>query len=1099
MGLLQMSLSGAVMIMAIIIIRALAINRLPKKTFLILWGIVLLRLMVPFSIPSALSVYSLAERNGAWITLGQILSGQVMFAGNSGNGAYVSSDGKAQADNSVYANTEQGDNTPGENVTTPQWDSGELVRGIQNLNGDESDQHAVSGSENPEDSDSRVASGRGNSENSDLHTVSNSGNPENGDLRVASGSENPEDSNPHAVSGSGNLENDNRVTINGRGQLGYETNKEVISDTGKWSTNANDTDVSSDTEKQLKYKNDTGVSSSQPLLKAITYVWERIRRLKPLYLAIWCAGMFICATCFAASYLRSWLKFQESIPVEDAFVQKWVEEHACRRFVQKWVEEHACRRLVQKWVEENTCRRLVRKWVQECTCHRPVSAITTHNTRMQEWLKPHPRRLSVRQSDRVSTPLTYGIFHPVILMPKNTDWSNRQQLQYVLMHEYVHIRRHDTLTKLLVTCALCVHWFSPMVWMMWVLFNRDVELSCDESVLRHMGEASKAAYARMLIQMEAERSGIAPLCSGLRFRIGKNAMEERITAIMKTKKRSIMAVIAAVVLVISVTTTFATSAAEKKNTQTKSIPNTNFTEQEYEMLLALRFDGYEDMSISAYRNKVWALTDTQEYNDLIERFFQDETIYAKYETAKGTDSDETADFLYNVLSPIMSGRQAISFNGYVVTDFSSASENASLEYTCTLTILDADQLTVGEYLSARHGIAEDMENCLQGLSVSELRDEELMKVFIDETVLNITMTYGNGLTRTDIESAIESEIEYVYRPISGVAIDEMEDFQKERRDGWDKLMAPYVPFGLTYRYDWDTDDYKMFFNGKEVRGIYDEEENVWISEHQGIGEGIYAADAVELFVVYESHKIVGLREATAQEMAEITARRQAVTDGQQDEIQEIRRTVPATMEDYQSLFALKTLDYQQKSIAEFNMEYLDWCNENYERMERIGEDRGWDNYRIVLTDEEKSFVGLTTWFSGMENAAYVRSINKKEPERDISGSVRLSDKEKYAQDICIEWCVLDYGFSYHIADKEKVSIGERDSQIGKMMREIQDYWESADIDEIVQMTESEMLEWLHSIAAKYSSRNITITILDDQTQFECKDERDVQGDGVAAR
>ena len=143
MGLLQMSLSGAVMIMAIIIIRALAINRLPKKTFLILWGIVLLRLMVPFSIPSALSVYSLAERNGAWITLGQILSGQVMFAGNSGNGAYVSSDGKAQADNSVYANTEQGDNTPGENVTTPQWDSGELVRGIQNLNGDESDQHAV--------------------------------------------------------------------------------------------------------------------------------------------------------------------------------------------------------------------------------------------------------------------------------------------------------------------------------------------------------------------------------------------------------------------------------------------------------------------------------------------------------------------------------------------------------------------------------------------------------------------------------------------------------------------------------------------------------------------------------------------------------------------------------------------------------------------------------------------------------------------------------------------------------------------------------------------------------------------------------------------
>ena len=118
MGLLQMSLSGAVMIIAIIIIRALAINRLPKKTFLILWGIVLLRLMVPFSIPSALSVYSLAERNEAWISLVQILSGQVMFVKNGGNGAYVSSDGKAHADNAVYANIGQGDNTPGENVAT---------------------------------------------------------------------------------------------------------------------------------------------------------------------------------------------------------------------------------------------------------------------------------------------------------------------------------------------------------------------------------------------------------------------------------------------------------------------------------------------------------------------------------------------------------------------------------------------------------------------------------------------------------------------------------------------------------------------------------------------------------------------------------------------------------------------------------------------------------------------------------------------------------------------------------------------------------------------------------------------------------------------
>ena len=73
MSLLQMSFAGTVMITAVIIIRALAVNRLPKKTFLILWGIVLMRLLVPFSIPSELSVYSLAQRNVSGMLSGEDL------------------------------------------------------------------------------------------------------------------------------------------------------------------------------------------------------------------------------------------------------------------------------------------------------------------------------------------------------------------------------------------------------------------------------------------------------------------------------------------------------------------------------------------------------------------------------------------------------------------------------------------------------------------------------------------------------------------------------------------------------------------------------------------------------------------------------------------------------------------------------------------------------------------------------------------------------------------------------------------------------------------------------------------------------------------
>lgn len=66
MSILQMSFSSAVMVLAVVILRALAMNRLPKDTFLILWGIVLIRLLVPFSVPSQISVYSWVERNLDW-------------------------------------------------------------------------------------------------------------------------------------------------------------------------------------------------------------------------------------------------------------------------------------------------------------------------------------------------------------------------------------------------------------------------------------------------------------------------------------------------------------------------------------------------------------------------------------------------------------------------------------------------------------------------------------------------------------------------------------------------------------------------------------------------------------------------------------------------------------------------------------------------------------------------------------------------------------------------------------------------------------------------------------------------------------------------
>lgn len=175
------------------------------------------------------------------------------------------------------------------------------------------------------------------------------------------------------------------------------------------------------------------------------------------------------------------------------------------------------------------------------------------------WLtgrKPR-RRVQVRQSDKVSSPLTYGVLRPVILLPKTTDWTDENQLRYVFTHEYTHIRRFDVLKQWLLAATLCVHWFNPLVWLMYVLAARDIELSCDEKVVRTFGVKLKASYARALVGMEERRNARNPVSSGF----GKNAIEERINAIMKMKSSSLVRVALALALVAGMGIVFATSAA----------------------------------------------------------------------------------------------------------------------------------------------------------------------------------------------------------------------------------------------------------------------------------------------------------------------------------------------------------------------------------------------------------------------------------------------------------------------------------------------------------------------------------------------------------
>jgi len=218
-----------------------------------------------------------------------------------------------------------------------------------------------------------------------------------------------------------------------------------------------------------------------------------------LWTVLWMIGFSLCVLYFLIAYHRGIKKFKNALPLETTFIKEWKEKH------------------------------------------------------------PLKRTLLIQSSDQVFSPLSYGIFKPVILLPSTLDFENTEVLNYIMTHEYVHIKHFDILTKMLMILALSIHWFNPMVWVMYLLLNRDIELVCDETVVKLFGEKNKKSYAHILIDMEIQKSGLMPLCNSF----SRNSIEERIGAIMKMKKTSVFMIILATIVFMGVTAGFVTSA--KKN------------------------------------------------------------------------------------------------------------------------------------------------------------------------------------------------------------------------------------------------------------------------------------------------------------------------------------------------------------------------------------------------------------------------------------------------------------------------------------------------------------------------------------------------------
>ncbi|HOQ37770.1 MAG TPA: M56 family metallopeptidase [Acetivibrio sp.] len=150
---------------------------------------------------------------------------------------------------------------------------------------------------------------------------------------------------------------------------------------------------------------------------------------------------------------------------------------------------------------------------------------------------------NIYEAKNLKTPFMLGVIRPKIYLPVGLDDTERS---YILLHEQTHIRRTDHIIKIIAFLVLSVHWFNPLVWIAFMLMNTDMELSCDEKVLKEMNEDIKKPYANSLLSLAAGRH----ILNGSPLAFGEGNVKRRIKNVLSYKKFSSWVIAVSVVTLI---------------------------------------------------------------------------------------------------------------------------------------------------------------------------------------------------------------------------------------------------------------------------------------------------------------------------------------------------------------------------------------------------------------------------------------------------------------------------------------------------------------------------------------------------------------------
>lgn len=266
------------------------------------------------------------------------------------------------------------------------------------------------------------------------------------------------------------------------------------------------------------------------------------------------------------------------------------------------------------------------------------------------------QKIQVKKLDTISSPFVYGFVRQTIIFPLNMN-LDCEATKYILTHEIAHIKNKDIWKKIILTIVVSLYWFNPFAWIMFILMNRDMELICDEAVLKKYGSSHNHIYANLLLLLEEYKVGLLPYYVG----IGKNSIKERIEVIMKITKKSIFCIVISVIIIV-ISSCYIYGTNIRSRAQSVKDDNATFSKEELELNEKINqainestkesFSIYEKFGLS-YDSK----TDQLYLNEQPIRYFEDNIaddgifVGNQYHCENGTDG---AYVVYNQNKEIQS-------------------------------------------------------------------------------------------------------------------------------------------------------------------------------------------------------------------------------------------------------------------------------------------------------------------------------------------------------------------------------------------------------------------------------------------------------------